>query len=181
LFIPAPAQFISDDAVITAALTELPTGGWSVLAVQMPLLPAVATMQQYAASHDQAVARAKTALEYLTEQQTPAKLVVGRAANIELAREVATSAGENTALVALGPWSGQIGASKLPLFDVSPDRDQLALARCRERHEEASRVKLPMYKQVVLNGADRHFVGFESEIARRVRGFAERLPEAGKN
>ena len=181
LFIPAPAQFISDDAVIAAALTELPAGGWSVLAIQMPLLPAVATMQQYADSHDQAVARAKTALEYLTEQQTPAKLVVGRAANIELAREVATSAGENTALVALGPWSGQIGASKMPLFDVSPDRDQLALTRSRERHEEASRVKLPIYKQVVLNGADRHFVGFESEIARRVRGFAERLPEAGKN
>ncbi len=181
LFIPAPAQFISDDAVIAAALTELPAGGWSVLAIQMPLLPAVATMQQYADSHDQALARAKTALEYLTQQQTPAKLVVGRAANIELAREVATSAGQNTALVALGPWSGQIGASKLPLFDVSPDRDHLALARARERHEEASHIKLPVYKQVVLNGANRHFVGFESEIVRRVRGFAERLPKAGKN
>ena len=181
LFIPAPAQFISDDAVITAALTELPAGGWSVLAIQMPLLPAVATMQQYADSHDQAVARAKAALEYLAQQQTPAKLVVGRAANIELAREVATSAGENTALVALGPWSGQIGDSKLPLFDISPDRDHLARARARQRHEEASRIKLPVYKQVVLSGADRHFIGFESEIVRRVRGFAERLPEAGKN
>ena len=176
LFMPAPGQFIGDDAVIAAALAELPGGGWSVLAVQTPLLPSVATMQHYADTHDQALERAKKALEYLAEQQTPAKVVVGRAASIELAREVATSADGVTALVALGPWRGQIGAGKLPLFDVSPSRDRAALAHSRERYEEAGRLQLPIYKQVVLSGADQRFVGFESEIVRRIRGFAERLP-----
>ena len=180
LIIPAPGQFIGDDAVIAAALAELPQGGWSVLVVQTPLLPSVATLQQYADSHDQALARAKKGLEYLTEQRTPATAVVGRAGSIELAREVATSAGGLTALVALGPWSGQIGEGKLPLFDVSPDRDRVALARSRERYEEAGRMKLPIYKQVVLSGADRRFAGFESEIVRRIRGFAEHLPASGK-
>ena len=180
LIIPAPGQFIGDDAVIAAALAELPKGGWSVLVVQTPLLPSVATLQQYADSHDQALARAKKGLEYLTQQQTPATAVVGRAGSIELAREVATNAGGLTALVALGPWSGQIGEGKLPLFDVSPDRDRVALAHTRERYEEAGRMKLPIYKQVVLSGADRRFIGFESEIVRRIRGFAERLPAPGK-
>jgi hypothetical protein len=180
LFIPAPGQFIGEDAVISAALTELPAGGWTVLAVQTPLLPSVASMQEYADSHDQALARAKQALVYLTAQQTPATAVVGRAASIELAREVATDAGGVTALVALGPWRGQIGEGKLPLFDVSPDRDRAGLAHTRERYEEAGRMKLPIYKQVVLSGADQRFVGFESEIVRRIRGFAEHLPGLAK-
>ena len=180
LFIPAPGQFIGDDAVIAAALAELPGGGWSVLAVQTPLLPMIATMKHYQDSHDQGLERAKKALEYLAQQHTPASVVVGRAASIELAREVATSAGEVVALVALGPWDGQIGESKLPLFDVSPDRDRVALARARERYEQASRAKLVVYKQVVLSGADQHFIGFETEIARRIRGFAEHLPPPGK-
>lgn len=180
LFIPTPGQFIGDDAVIAAALVELPAGGWTVLAVQTPLLPAVASVQQYADSHDLALARAKTALEYLTQQHTPVSLVVGRAASIELAREVATSASEGVALVALGPWLGPLGTSKSPLFDVSPDRDRVALARARERYEEAGRLKLGVYKQVVLSGADWRLLGFETEIARRIRGFAEHLPAPGK-
>ena len=180
LFIPAPGQFIGNDTVITAALAELPKGGWTVLAVQTPLLPPVATMQQYSDSHDQAVSRAQKALAYLTQQQTPATAVVGRAANIELAREITTNAGGVTALVALGPWSGQIGESKLALLEISPDRDRVALAHSRERYEEASRMKLPIYKQVVLSGADWRFMGFESEIVRRIRGFAEHLPAPGK-
>ena len=180
LFIPAPGHFIGDDAVIAAALAELPGGGWSVLAVQTPLLPMVASMKHYEDRHDQALERAKKALEYLAQQHTPASVVVGRAGSIELAREVATLAGEVTALVALGPWSGQIGASKLPLFDVSSDRDRAALACARERYAEAGRAKTVVYKQVVLSGADQRFSGFESEITRRIRGFAEHLPAPGK-
>ena len=180
LFIPAPGQFIGAEAVIAAALAELPAGGWSVLAVQTPLLPAVASLQQYANSHDLALARATTALAYLVAQDTPAALVVGRGASVELAREVASAAGANVALVALGPWQGSIGASKMSLFDVSPDRDRVALARARERYEEAGRLKLAVYKQVVLSGADRRFIGFETEIARRIRGFAEHLPAPAK-
>ena len=120
LFIPAPGRFIGDDAVIAAALAELPDGGWSVLAVQTPLLSAVASTKQYDETHDQALARAKTGLEYLAKQQSPATVVVGRAGSVELAREVASAAGEVVAVTALGPWSGQLGESKTPLLDVSP-------------------------------------------------------------
>ena len=176
LFIPAPGRFIGDDAVIAAALAELPEGGWSVLAVQTPLLPAVATIKQYEQTHDQALERAKKGLDYLAKQQSPAIVVVGRAGSVELAREVAGVAGGLAAVVALGPWSGQIGESKLALLDVSPEWERISLARAGERKQEASRVKLEIYKQVVLTGADRRYIGFETEIARRIRGFAEHLP-----
>jgi hypothetical protein len=180
LFIPAPGRFIGDDAVIAAALAELPEGGWSVLAVQTPLLPAVATTKQYDETHDQALARAKKGLEYLAQQQSPATVVVGRAGSVELAREVAGAAGEVAAVAALGPWSGEIGKSKMPLLDLSPERERIALARAGERKQEASRAKLEIYKQVVLTGADQRYIGFETEIARRIRGFAEHLPPPGK-
>lgn len=180
LFIPAPGRFIGDDAVIAAALNELPVGGWTVLAVQTPLLPATATMKQYEDTHDQALERAKKGLEYLAQQQAPATVVVGRAGSVELAREVATAAGEVAAVAALGPWSGQIGESKLPLLDVSPARERVSLASAGERKQEASRSKLEIYRQVVLTGADQRYIGFEVEIARRIRGFAEHLPPPGK-
>lgn len=180
LFIPAPGRFIGDDAVIAAALAELPGGGWSVLAVQTPLLSAIATTRHYDETHDQALARAKQGLEYLATQQSPATAVVGRAGSVELAREVAIIAGEFAALVALGPWSGRLGESKIALLDVSPARERVSLARAGERKQEASRAKLEVYKQVVLTGADQRYIGFEVEIARRIRGFAEHLPPPAK-
>lgn len=180
LFIPALGRFIGDDAVIAAALDELPAGGWTVLAVQTPLLPATATMKQYEDTHDQALERAKKGLEYLAQQQSPATVVVGRASSVELAREVATAAGEVAAVAALGPWTGQIGESKLPLLDVSPARERVSLASAAERKQEASRSKLEIYRQVVLTGADHRYIGFEVEIARRIRGFAEHLPPPAK-
>ena len=180
LFIPAPGRFIGDDAVIAAALNELPPGGWSVLAVQTPLLPATASMKQYEDTHDQALERAKKGLEYLAQQQSPASVVVGRAGSVELAREVASAAGEVAAVAALGPWSGQIGDSKLPLLDVSPARERGSVASAGERKLEASRGKLEAYRQLVLTGADQRYIGFEVEIARRIRGFAEHLPPPAK-
>jgi len=180
LFIPAPGRFIGDDAVIAAALAEMPGGGWSVLAVQTPLLTAVATLKQYDETHDQALERAKKGLEYLAKQQSPATVVVGRAGSVELAREVATAAGEVAAVAALGPWSGQIGDSKLPLLDVNPARERLSLAKADERKQEASRANLEVYRQVVLSGADHRYIGYEVEVARRIRGFAEHLPPPGK-
>lgn len=180
LFIPAPGRFIGDDAVIAAALAELPGGGWSVLAVQTPLLSAIATTRQYDETHAEALARAKQGLEYLATQQSRATVVVGRAGSVELAREVALAAGESAALAALGPWSGRLGESKMPLLDVSPARERVSLARAGERKQEASRAKLDVYKQVVLIGADQRYIGFEVEIARRIRGFAEHLPPPAK-
>lgn len=180
LFIPAPGRFIGDDAVIAAALAELPGGGWSVLAVQTPLLSAIATTEQYDETHAQALTRAKQGLEYLATQQSSATVVVGRAGSVELAREVALAAGESAALAALGPWNGRLGESKMPLLDVSPARERVSLARAGERKQEASRAKLAVYKQVVLIGADQRYIGFEVEIARRIRGFAEHLPPPTK-
>ena len=148
--------------------------------MQTPLLPAVASTKQYEETHDQALERAKKGLEYLAQQQSPATVVVGRAGSVELAREVATAAGEVAAVAALGPWRGQIGESKMPMLDLSPAHDRLAVASAGERKQEASRAKLEIYKQVVLTGADQRYIGFESEIARRIRGFAEHLPPPGK-
>ena len=184
LVLPAPGRFIGDDAVIAALLAELPSGGWSVLAVQTPLLPANATLKQYQALHDQALARAKQGLEYLLKQETPAAttvVIVGRAGSIELAREAAQGAAEVAAIAALGPWDGPLGDSKLPLLDLSPDRDSAVLTRAGLRKQEALRAKLEVYQQTVLVGADQRYIGFEIEIARRIRGFAEHLPPPAKD
>lgn len=180
LFIPAPGRFIGDDAVIAAALAELPGGGWSVLAVQTPLLSAVASVKHYHATHDQALARVTKGLEYLAAQQSPVTVVVGRAGSVELAREVATAAGA-AAVAALGPWHGRLSESRMPLLDVSPAREPVSLAHADERRHEASRAKLEVYKQVLLSGADQRYIGCEVEIARRIRGFAEHLPPPAKD
>ena len=179
LFLPAPGQFIGDDAVIAAALRLLPAAGWSVLAVQLPLLPAAATTVDYAAQHDEALARAGAALAYLGRDAPPILIVIGRADNVEVARELA---GDGTrsgvrAVAALGPWAGKVGDSPLPLFDLSADRDSSLLARADARSQEARSHKHPAYKQFILVGADRHYHGFEDEIARRIQGWAEHLPK----
>ena len=182
LVLPAPGHLVVDDPLVAALLAVLPPGGWSVIAVQTPLLPATAQQSEYDALHDQALARAKAGLEHLAKQQAPpAVVVVGRGASVDLAREVARDAGQVTAVAAIGPWAGTLGEDKLPLLDLAPDRDRRELERANARQQEAKRAGLEGYKLTVLHGADRRLVGFEEEIARRIRGFGEHLPAPAKD
>lgn len=177
LFLPAPGRFIGDDPVIAAALDLLPAGGWSVLAVQTPLLTATAPLADYAATDAEALARAKAGLEHLAKQQTPpAVVVVGQARSVALALAAAKEAGQVTAVAAIGPWQDPLGDDNLPLLDLVPDRDPADLERATARRQQASRAKRVGYKLAVLAGADARLVGFEQDIARRIRGFAEHLP-----
>ncbi|MBX9608810.1 MAG: alpha/beta hydrolase family protein, partial [Gammaproteobacteria bacterium] len=177
LFLPAPGRFIGDDPVIAAALDLLPAGGWSVLAVQTPLLAATAPLADYAATDAEALARAKAGLEHLAKQQTPpAVVVVGQARSVALALAAAKEAGQVTAVAAIGPWQEPLGDDNLPLLDLVPDRDPADLERATARRQQASRAKRVGYKLAVLAGADVRLVGFEQDIARRIRGFAEHLP-----
>ena len=182
LFLPAPGQFIGDDAVITAALSVLPAAGWHVLAVQLPLLPAATDVTEYTALHEHALARARAGLAHLTQAGATAIVVIGRGANVELARELAGDGSDPSvrAVAAVGPWAGTLDASTLPLLDLAADRDRAMVKRAEIRDHEARSSQRLAYKQFILVGADRDYRGFENEITRRIQGWAEHLPLAKK-
>ena len=81
-------------------------------------------------------------------------------------REVSTFA-------ALGKWQGEI--DDLPILELIGERDELAVTSSRRREKDAARRAFSQYRLIVLGAADARYVGFQDEIARRIRGWVERL------
>jgi hypothetical protein len=178
LLVPADGQFIGNDPFIAACMALFPPGGWAVLAVQTPLLPAVSASSRYAALRDAALARLRLGVAHLTAQG-PAQLVVaGRDAGAALALALAPELGTAVRGIAtIGAWAGEAAPGAWPVLELTAERDAAA-AREAERRERARRATpaAAAWRREVLAGADRRYAGFEEDLARRLRGWADRLP-----
>ena len=175
LFVPSRGAFVGTDAMTDALFRRFPLNGWSVLAVQPMLLARGADLDEYEALAETAAARIRDAIQFLIEDGISRIVVAGDSAGATLLRQCLQNGvpPEVSAFAALGRWQGEI--DDLPMLELIGTRDDLAATTSRRREKDAARRAFDQYRLVVLGGADGRYLGFEDEIAQRIRGWIERL------
>lgn len=172
LVVPPYRHFIGVDPMIDAFLDKFPINGWSVITVQPPLLPPVAEHGIYASLVDQTLARILRAMEFLIEDGAKQIVIVGDAGGAVLARRYLADNRPAAvfALATVGRWVGEVGEIGVPVMELVPGRDAVALKLSEQRKTEALRFQSHQHELVVVAAADSMYTGFEAEIAKRVRG-----------
>ena len=183
LVVPPYGDFIGVDPMIDAFLGEFPMNGWSVLAVQPPILPHVSDRDIYDSLADQTIGRILRAIDYLIEDGVEQIVMVGDADGAVLARRCLAE-NRPTAILALatiGRWAGEVGDLGIAVMELVPGRDDVALKQSERRKTEAVRIESHQHELVVVAAADSTYTGFEEEIAKRVRGWADRVTANDKS
>ncbi len=175
LFVPSRGAFVGTDEMTDAFLRGFPVNGWSVLAVQPTLLARSASLDEYAALAEATAARIRDAIRFLIDGGISRIVVAGDSAGATLLRQCLQNGvpREVSTFAALGRWQGEI--DDLPMLELIGERDELAVTSSRRREKDAARRAFSQYRLIVLGAADARYVGFQDEIARRIRGWVERL------
>jgi hypothetical protein len=175
LFVPSRGAFVGTDAKTDAFFREFPMNGWSVLAVQPPLPERVAELDEYEALLESGTSRIRDAIRFLMEQESAPIVVIGDSDGATQIRQLLEDGVPRAvaAFAAIGKWRGEVDG--LPTLELIGASDRAALASSRRREKEAARQALKHHRLIVLGGADGHYLGFEDEIARRTRGWIDRL------
>lgn len=160
----APAEDAADKESAATADT---------VAATVPAVPAVH------ADFCPRVAAAYAALEASLEgAQTP--LVAIAAADASVPAVLACypdglPAGVN-AFAAIGRWQGDLGGLAVPAIEFVPGLDPAAVAAADRRAALPLAEDAPPRRRVDLDGFDRRLDGAGTEVAKRLRGWLERLP-----
>lgn len=179
LLVPDAAEFIGQDGLLHS-LRRIPTdGGWATLALQSPLLPATASLADYAAVAAASCARVAAALAYLQGQalRRIAIAAKGHGADRVLGCLQDAAPRELIAFAGIGSWSGDPEPLELPILDIVATRNPDAV-RAADRRAAAVEAGAPApYRRLDIDGADRSFIGAEIEVAKRLRGFLDHVPD----
>ncbi len=174
--------------VIYPLRSELPEHGWSTLSVQLPILANDAPMKDYLPLFDEVAPRLNAAISYLREQGNKTTVVVAHSLGASMgARFVADNAkaGINgLIIISMGVieidakmnGAEALGNIKIPVLDIYGSRDlENVLTTHRERAKAAElKAKNADYSQMVIEGGDHFFVGVDSDLVRRIRGWLKR-------
>ena len=177
LAIPPYGGFIGVDSLIDAYMDEFAVNGWTVLAVQPPLLPRMAEHGDYDQLAGQAIERIKQAIEFLLADGAEGIVIVGNAEGALLAHQYLVDKRPTgvSGLATVGLWAGAINDIGIPVIEIVAERDVAALKLSKRRKTDTVRLASPQHELVVVAAADSTYMGFENEIAKRVRGWADRV------
>ncbi len=204
LIVPAAGEFI-DERALTRTLRSLPpAGGFATLALQPPLSPAVAPAAEAAVDAAAQTAVAEDPGAAASTPAAPESVAVHADFCPRIAAALAAlegagapllaiaAAGDSVpavlacypdglpsgvgAFAAIGGWQGSLAALKVPTIEFVPGRDPAAVAAANRREAVPLRDDEPPRRRVDLDGVDRSFAGADVEIAKRLRGWLERLP-----
>ena len=196
LIVPDPKALSAQQAV-PRALREMPArGAWQTLALQVPLAAAMAAPAAVtppatdaasppatapadaAPTLDPLCARVAAALALL--QSTSPPLIALVAQDDNAARVLACYAdglpAEIRAFATIGRWPGKLAALKVPSIEFVASLDPVARREAARRAAAPREAKAPPHRLVELDAATRQFGGAEAELAKRLRGWLEKLP-----
>jgi len=176
LVVPAPGRFIDETALIRSLRSLPPAGGYSTLAVQPPLTDAAATAS--AAKGGALCPRLAAALTALAAEGAPLVAVAAEAGSVQAVLDCNAGAPPSgvQAFAAIGHWQGDFDRLGVPSIEFVPMRDAAAVAAAERRAAKPVAEDAPPRRRVDLDGVDRHFDGADVEVAKRLRGWLERLP-----
>lgn len=182
LIVPAPGRFIDETPLIRSLRSLPPAGGYSTLAVQLPLgeeAASAATSEQAPAAGGGALcARLSAALTALAAEGAPLVAVAAEAGSVQAVLDCNAGAPPPgvQAFAAIGRWQGSFDKLDVPSIEFVPMRDAVAVAAAERRAAKPAGEGAPPRRRIDLDGADRHFDGADVEVAKRLRGWLERLP-----
>jgi pimeloyl-ACP methyl ester carboxylesterase len=172
-----------DPALMRALRTALPKAGWSVLAVQLPVLPANSPREAYGGTVEAAAKRVQAALAELKKRKQLNIALVGQDLGAALALSMAGSAKDVRAVAALSLSSAEglnppvdvaapIGKLKVPVLDMYGGFAEPAQHKLAEQRAAAARTaKHPWYSQVVIAGTDDMLTNVTHAVVIRVRAW----------
>ncbi len=192
LIVPAPQELL-DQRELTRSLRRLPpAGGFVTLAMQPPLAPMPATEAgaEPADSNEAAtsplraefcarVTAALTALETaLDGVKAPLIAIAATDASVPAVLDCEASglpAGVR-AFAAIGRWQGDFGELPVPSIEFVPTLDAVAMQAAERRAALPLADTTPPRRRVDLDGIDGRLDGAGEDVAKRLRGWLERLP-----
>lgn len=80
------------------------------------------------------------------------------------------------AFATIGRWAGKLGGLKLPSIEFVASLDPVARREATRRVEAPREPGAPPHRMVEIDAASRQFGGAEQDLAKRLRGWLERLP-----
>ncbi|MGE0385744.1 MAG: DUF3530 family protein [Gammaproteobacteria bacterium] len=172
--------------VVKPLREALPGGGWTTLAVQMPVLAPHAPIAAYGATVPDAVKRLRTAVEFLRGRQIQKIALVGYGLGGVLATACVAEDGCGAAALVLISTPGgatltppmdmaaALAKVQVPVLDIRGGLDRAeviaaAAQRARLMPREGGR-----YRNARIGGADHAFAGSAEALAIHVRGWLDR-------
>lgn len=148
------------------------SSGWTSLSIQ----PIANNAASTSVPEERAHLRLNSAVEYVRRQGIENIIVVGDAGGANTAIQFITKSSPAgvVAAVGLGMWDEDLTGTDIPVLDIVGTRDHQALikhqTRAAKTRRRANRVDL-----ITIDGADASFSGYEDIIAKRLRGWLERI------
>lgn len=166
-----------DWALIGALRSGLADHGYTTLSVQMPVLAATATGEEYPKLFPDAAERLQIAVEYLNAKGHRKIAIASHSMGARMANFfiAGTSGREIDAWVAIGISSGQFaepGKLRLPVLDIYGERDFPQVLQ--QSGARAAVLKtLRGSAQIEVAGADHYFTRSEAELVKQARLFLD--------
>jgi predicted alpha/beta-fold hydrolase len=163
-----------DWGLINPLRSGLTEQGYATLSVQMPVLAADATPEQYPSVYPEAAARLKSAVAFLRGKGMAKVAIAGHSLGARMADFYLNRASDTEveAWIAIG-MPGDFGNMRIRVLDIFGEADFPALLQTAEKRVSALR-KGRGSAQVQVAGADHFFNGREAELVKHVKLFLDR-------
>jgi pimeloyl-ACP methyl ester carboxylesterase len=167
-----------DWALIGALRSQLPDHGYTTLSVQMPVLAANATREEYFALFPDAAERLAAAVAFLKARGYSKIALASHSIGASMSDQflAATPAHGVAAWIAIGIFPTDFSAPGklgLPILDIYGERDFPQVLKNADARA-AVLSKLKGSAQIEVPGADHFFAGSEPALITRIRQFLER-------
>ena len=176
--------------VIHPLRVGLPASGWHTLSIQLPIAPADAPNEAYAALIPEAAPRIEAAAAFLRERKIEPIVLVAHSLGARMAASYLAGASDSPvrAFVAVGlpadpkePESGTLGALakiRTPTLDLYGSRDLDSVRDSTgQRRRAAQQAGNPRYVQVEVPGADHFFRGLDDTLVSQTAAWLHRVTQ----
>lgn len=179
--------------VIHPLRTELPEFGWSTLSLQMPVLNNDKKAHDYIPLMDEVAERIDAAITFLEQKKIYNIVIMGHSLGTVMSAhylantpKVTLRAYVGISMVDIGlgmekenkPVTSNIKALeilKIPVLDIFGSEDAFSVkTTAKARKTAAAKVGNSQYRQVVIEGADHFFHGYETPLLKRIRSWLAR-------
>ena len=175
--------------VVTHLRTQLPLKDWSTLSIQMPILPADESVEQYGKTFAAADQRIAESIKYLKQQQYEKIVLVGYGFGAATALRFIAKNSDHSLLGVISISSlaqsflrpafnllQQIESIQIPLLDIYGSLDyETIIESAPDRRLAARKADNIWYQQIEIEGADHNYSGMSLVLIKRIQGWLKKL------
>jgi len=171
--------------VVKPVRVDMVTMGWNTLSIQMPILHNEAEYEEYVPLYPQVPARFQAAETFLKDLGMEHIVIVAHSQGATMSTYyLSRNASDVKALVAVGMQATQkdvhINSGKslesiaIPVLDLYGSKDLEGVLETVDSRKQAA-ANNPKYQQMVTEGAEHFYDGYETELVESISGWLESL------